>query len=521
MLSIHPRRSLSVLVLLVVSGCATTALETASSGTWHEVRTPRFRAWTDGDPAQAAELLTDLEHFHRIVLKTTSAQEREGTPPLSILIARNQDTFNAWTGKRVKGLVGLFRVTPLGNFAFVTSQGLSEVKEGEITARHILFHEYTHYLMASSGARVPLWYNEGFAEFMAATELHDDGGYRLGCPPVYRTRWAEYLRWLPLQQLMEQDDFIGMHHSRRDDAYAQSWYAVHYFNQDSARQQQLARYLELVGGGVPSTKAVKEAFKLEYAQLDQVLREHSQKTSFECVEVQPAKLEQAAEPEVRALSQADAHYRVAQLLLASYAERDAAREALDAVLEGHPRHAGALGALARMHIRAGEAEHDEGRDPAADFARAGQLLKDAHAIERDDPELFAIQGNLALARVNVALKRGDEPAARSAIDAARSAYRKAVQHDSAQAEALWGLGYTYLMTDDGAEEGQIALEGAAYLLPLQANIAFQLGKLHIARKQYSQALPPLEHAERWARDEGERTEVRELIAKARAGAKAR
>jgi len=53
--------------MICLTACATTAVDTAS-GEWHEIRTARFRAVTDTDPEEAAELLQDLERFHRVVL---------------------------------------------------------------------------------------------------------------------------------------------------------------------------------------------------------------------------------------------------------------------------------------------------------------------------------------------------------------------------------------------------------------------------------------------------------------------
>jgi hypothetical protein len=369
---------------------------------------------------------------------------------------------------------------------------------------------------------------------MAATEFTAEGAYRLGCPPRFRTRWTQHLRWLPMRQLMETEDLGELQQNARHgfgrrkgptdfDSYAQGWYAVHYFNEDSARQQQLARYLELVGSGTSSEQAVKQAFKLDYAQLDVALQAHAQQETFPCIEVQPRQADALPAPDVQPISKAEAHYRVGQLLLLSQFDNDAAREALDTALALEPRHAGALGALARVYLRAGEEQVAEGVDGEPSFARADQLLRDARAIEPNDAERFGIEGHIALARANAALERNDKAAALAALATARTAYRKAVKRDETLPEALVGLGVSYLMIDDGAEEGQVALEGAAYLLPLYTDIALALGRLHLARKQPKEALAPLAHAQRWARDEAERQEVQGLIDDARiaAGGKAR
>lgn len=74
------------------------------------------------------------------------------------------------------------------------------------------------------------------------------------------------------------------------------------------------------------------------------------------------------------------------------------------------------------------------------------------------------------------------------------------------------------MFDDGAEEGQVAFEAAAFLVPLEPQIALFLAKLHLQRKQPAQAIPPLEHVLLWGGPEA-RAEVEQLMAPARRMAK--
>src|SRR3989304_5681486 len=114
------RRVLVAWSVLCLTACATTAVDTAS-GSWHEIRTARFNAVTDTDPQEAAALLQDLERFHRVVQRVTNASEREGALAVQIWIARDAETFRAWTKADVDGM---FRSSLLGNLAFVTAQGV-------------------------------------------------------------------------------------------------------------------------------------------------------------------------------------------------------------------------------------------------------------------------------------------------------------------------------------------------------------------------------------------------------------
>jgi tetratricopeptide (TPR) repeat protein len=509
--------------LALACGCATTAAETAAAGRWYEVRTPRFQLWTDGDPNEARNLVLDLEHFHQVMLAKTTAEERSAAPPLRIFLAKDRASFVAWTG--APSLSGGFRATYRGNYALLTSSGSgAQSEEGEAmrpTSRHILFHEYTHYMMAAQGARVPSWYNEGFAEYMATTEFREDGSYTLGCPPRYRTQWLKYLQWLPIGRVMEAEDVAelvsgggGLVRTRREptDAYAQSWYAVHYFSADDARQKQLREYLKLWASETSAKQAAESAFGMGYPQLDRVLQQYAQQAKLPCVAIHPARAFAQPVIDVRPLSSAETHYHVGDLLLSMFGPTDAALHVLQEAARLEPGDARTLAAMARAYwLRAERAPADQAAPMLRDAER---YLSRARQAASADPEILAIEGHIRRMSAND-LKARDGDAAEQ-IKLARSAYRKAIRADETLAEAYYGLGLTYLIEDSGSKEPEVVLEAAAYLLPLDPHIALAFAQLQIQRGNALTAVPALEYVLRWSKSEEVRAQVKEKITELRA-----
>jgi hypothetical protein len=446
--------------------------------------------------------------------RNTNAEERVGAPPLRIIRARHTGAFQAWA-KGHRTLAGLFVPTERGNFALVDGSASSLVERGQAPGAHILFHEYTHYVMAMQGARVPSWYNEGFAEYMATTTFRDDGSYTLGCPPVDRTQWVAHLEWLPIGRVMDSEnvaEFVQKT-SARNDSYAQSWYAVHYFNADAARQALLHRYLTAYAGGARGESSAQTALGMDYAQLDTVLRDYSQSPGFECLRIEPKQPLAAPRVTTRPMSTAEAHQHVGDLLLALFGPNEEALENLEQAAKLAPGEAKNLIALARAHARKAEARGD---DFEAQLAKAAEHLQAAEKLAADDPERLAVQGDLHRMRARSLLDNGD-PAAAEELKRARSAYRKAIHKDDTLAEALFGLGLTYLIEDDGAEEGQVALEGAAYLLPLDTQIAAALASLQLTRGNLLQAIAPLQYVLDWSKNEQQRSAAKEALEKIRTG----
>jgi hypothetical protein len=129
---------------------------------------------------------------------------------------------------RVQGRVvpgsGIFASGPAGAYI-----GLS-LEAGD-RAYPTIYHEYAHALLAGAFARVPLWFNEGLAEYYSTLEVTGDGRRALVGKPLepHVARLRE--RRLPLQQLFavraNSPEYTDDSPLRRV-LYAQSWAVVHH-----------------------------------------------------------------------------------------------------------------------------------------------------------------------------------------------------------------------------------------------------------------------------------------------------
>jgi len=505
--------------LTALGGCAHTATAVAAEP-WHELRSPRFAAWTDGDPEQARALLLDLERFHTVLLAKTTAQDRQGMPPLRIFLTKDPNSFRALTGAPMQAR-GLFVPTDRGNYALVGADSLGPAAKGALSGRQVLFHEYTHYILASNGSQVPSWYNEGFAEYMSTTEFRDDGGYTLGCPPQYRTAAVAQRQWLPMAELFTADDIAALSNksvSDTSDSYMESWYAVHYFSADAERQKQLASYLRLWAGGLAPDDAAQRALGLSLTGVDNVLRKYSMQPRFACVTIKPVTPFVAAAVQVRPLTTAEAQREIGDLLLALLGPGEASAAVLRDAQKAQPNDPALLLSLARAHYLRSRARGVTAADARAELASAAQGLVLARQAKGDETAILTLEGQLLRRRAELDLADrkpyGDE------LQGARKAYRKAIHRDEGASEALLGLGLSYQLADNGSEEAQVALEAAAYLLPLDAEVALAMAELQIGREHNLQALPALEYALRWTRDPDQRARAHALAERVRSAAAA-
>jgi tetratricopeptide (TPR) repeat protein len=521
---LHVRAAIIATVAALGAGCRTARPEETAAGSWHEIAGPRFVLWTDGSVDHGRKLVSDLERFQQVMLAMTNAQDRPGAPPLRIFMAASSGSLSAWLGEDSGDWrtprAGMMRATRRGNYALIDGSEESRGDSSELGAREILFHEYTHHVSALQGGIVPSWYNEGLAEYMSTTQFRDNGSYTFGCPPVYRTAFRRQMRWLPMQQVIEADTISslmagggGFVRTRKDptDSYAQSWYALHYLNDDSARQKQLSQYLRDWASGKRSEQDFARAFAMSYSQFDHAVQMHSLLPGLRCVEIEPRAAAPVPPVRVRPMSRSEAQLHIGDLLFALGRPGDAAFKLLQEAAAADRDDTKPLVALARIHL---ERVDPNDRTSQVELDKADAILRQAERLKPRDAEVLTVRGHVDTLRARHLHAEGKDPT--KTLANARSAFRKAIRTNELLAEAYAGLGLTYLLSDNGSIEGPDVLDTAVFMLPLDATLAVMLGQLYLQRGDAKLAIPVLERALSSIEHAAQREAAAKLLAEARA-----
>ena len=155
-----------------------------------------------------------------------------------------------------------------------------------------IFHEGFHQFIHNSVPDMPLWFNEGLAEYFGPSILVDARKLRVGTfvreGKVYASRFetirqainGETLAPLPLRIFMRQSSREFMQGGTRTSInYAQAWSLMHFLLHDPrvARQGRkvIRSYFKLLKGGATKDDAFRETFgKLNLDQLDKLWREY-------------------------------------------------------------------------------------------------------------------------------------------------------------------------------------------------------------------------------------------------------
>ena len=208
-------------------------------------------------PQRGSDFVLQLERFRAVVLAFTGlAAVPDRLPTRAIIFADSAELARITGSPTILG----YTSTTLRNNRMVSSGGRIDVPR-----RHVMFHEYVHYLLRSADTENnPSWYEEGFAEMLSTVFVEreqEQEWVRIGAPPRPNVRLMErYDRPLPITRFLHKDHPLDIRSQSVGIYYAASWALVHYIHADERRRLRLDEYLGRLRAGEERATAFREAF---------------------------------------------------------------------------------------------------------------------------------------------------------------------------------------------------------------------------------------------------------------------
>jgi tetratricopeptide (TPR) repeat protein len=324
----------------------------AREDVWTEVQSPNFTVISNGSPKQARRTAKCFEQF-RLLLQTYLKRKIDAVYPLIVFATRDGDSFKAllpasFAAKNARQVSGIFMGNPERNFVALRL----DVPEDQ--AYHAIYHEYVHSVIRLIFQKLPLWVNEGLAEFFSFAEL-SEGKSLLGQPSPEAIQQLNQYSTIPLSVLMSVTH-DSPYYTQTDKArmfYAQSWALTHYLavGDKSAHAAQLNLYLNLLQTDISEQEAAERSLG-DLKTLEQILSRYTLQLAFYRYEI-PTKLEvKEEEYTVRTLSNAASLALRGQCLVAANRLEDA-KAMLEQALQLDPRSAEANEGMGLVSLRLG------------------------------------------------------------------------------------------------------------------------------------------------------------------------
>ena len=246
--------------VLIVGGAGAPAR--AAERPWVEARSPHFQVLCDDGERTARNVALRFEQIRAAFASLGPGLRLAPAQPFTVIAARDEKSlsqilpgyFEKRGGVRP---AGLFLSAPQRVFV-VVREDVDDESEGE---HSVLFHEYVHLLVSLNFLPLPLWLNEGIAEFYAHTKVQS-ARVLVGRPAPW------HLALLRDAKLVPFDEFFAADHDSRyyneaDRAsifYAQSWAMTHWLilGDKGANRPRLQKLIARLEQGASPAEAGRE-----------------------------------------------------------------------------------------------------------------------------------------------------------------------------------------------------------------------------------------------------------------------
>lgn len=326
---------------------------------WVEVRSPHFSVVTNSNEKQARRVADQFERMRSVFHTLFPKIQIDNLGSINVLAIKDEKDFRAlepaaYLAKGQLKLGGLFLRGMDKNYVLMRLDA-----EGEHPYA-VVYHEYTH-LLLSKADFIPLWLNEGLAEFYQNTDIREKD-VEIGQPSPENLELLRSNRLLPLSMLFTIDHTSPYYHEENKGSifYGESWALTHYLELNDYRNetQRLADYAQLLGQNVDAVTAATRAFG-DLKQLQSALEGYIRQGSFQYLKMASVPDVDAAAFHAEALTPVQADAVRADFL--AYNDRSAdARAILDRTLKEDPTNVLAHETMGFLEFRQGHI--DEARN---------------------------------------------------------------------------------------------------------------------------------------------------------------
>jgi tetratricopeptide (TPR) repeat protein len=234
----------------------------AKTEAWLEVHAPHFIVLTNSTDKQARRVADQFERMRAVFHKRFPDARIDAASPIIVIAVKDKKDFQAleplaYLAKGQLDLAGLFVQAPDKNYVLLRL---------DVEGPHpyaTVYHEYTHFVVRRASQWMPLWLNEGLAQFYENSEIKEkEVGMGEASPESIMV--LRQNRLLPLATLFAVNYTSPYYHEENKGSifYAESWALTHYLmiKDQQDKTQHLTDYAKLVSNKVDPVIAGTQAF---------------------------------------------------------------------------------------------------------------------------------------------------------------------------------------------------------------------------------------------------------------------
>ena len=314
------------LLLSLALLAATSATAREHSNNWIEVRSSRFTIVTNSNEKLGRRIAAQFERMRAIFQLAYPQINDDPDTPVFVLAVKSKDQFrtlepSSYQSRTALPLHGMYVRAADKNYILMRL----DAEAG--TPYPLVYHEYTHLFLRESDQRMPLWLNEGLAEFYQTSEIYDQD-VLLGEPNRQQLMLLRQENLLPLATLFTVDEKSPYYLEEKKGSifYAECWALTHYLTlKDYAEKtSKVQQYTNLVNENVDPVTAASRVFG-DLRQLRKRLDAYIEQSTFDHFETKLTAKINVSDFEVRSITPEQAQAVKADYLTASGRPEEAQR----------------------------------------------------------------------------------------------------------------------------------------------------------------------------------------------------
>ena len=334
--------------MLAAAAVAFAAVGEGAEPRWTMVRSESMTLIGDQSSKALRDVALELEQFRAVLGRLSASGQPPASAPTTVYVFGSRKTFEPFlpmrNGRRAS-LGGYFQHGVDANTIAFSSDGF-------VDDAPVVFHEYSHLLVGTAVRAVPIWLNEGLAEFFSTFRLTPDGKAALIGVPIKAHVQQLFDGFIPLKELLAVDQNSALYNegSRRSIFYAESWVLTHYLMTEAPSGPALiSRYTGAIAGGAAPEQAFAATFGMTPAAFEPRLQEYVHRKMMMSRVLPMTEPVHAAAPTTRVLSRGEADAWLGDLQL-RIARSDEAARRIEGAVASEPDTAAAQLALARLRL---------------------------------------------------------------------------------------------------------------------------------------------------------------------------
>jgi tetratricopeptide (TPR) repeat protein len=469
------------LAVVVVAFCALALVPQSTiqaKDTWTSVRSQNFQLIGNAGEKDIRLVANRLEQFRTVFALLFPALKLSSPVPTTVIVFKSDSSYKPF--KVNPNVAGYFQPGEDVNYITLTSE-----KSSDDQPYRTIFHEYVHLLVENTlGGTVPLWFNEGLAEYYSTFDINDDNRkVILGDLVRNHVLYLREQKLLPLRTLFAVDHKSPYYNegSKMNIFYAESWMLTHYLLQGESqkRRPQLARFVDLVRSNITVDEAFQQAFQISLDAFEKDFKSYVQGGKYMATSVTfEKKLDFDAQMQSAPVTEGEAQAYLGDLLLHTRRFNDAESH-LQQALTLNPQLSMAQASFGMLRVRQGR------------LADARQYLE--KAVAGNSPNYLA-HFYYAYALSGLSFEGSQIVNSYAPEDAAimRAELRKAIALKPDFPESYALLGFINVVRNEEVDETIALLKRALTMSRSNQRVFFMLAQLYMRKENFTEARQLLE-----------------------------